>query len=61
MDDRKTFAEIWKEAHRERGLYVWSLIRRMMSSPRTHVRSQSLADEDERRAALDAVPAKQEQ
>jgi len=34
MDTPKTFSEIWKEAHRERSEYVWSIISRMMASPR---------------------------
>ena len=34
MDTPKTFSEIWKEAHRERSEYVWSIITRLMASPR---------------------------
>ena len=34
MEGSKGFAEIWKEAHRERSEYVWSIIARLMASPR---------------------------
>ncbi len=34
MDGPKTFSEIWKEAHRERSEHVWSIITRLMASPR---------------------------
>jgi hypothetical protein len=34
MDTPKTFSEIWKEAHRERSEYVWSIITRLMASQR---------------------------
>ena len=34
MDTPKTFSEIWNEAHRERSEYVWSIITRLMASPR---------------------------
>ena len=34
MDTPKTFSEIWKEAHRERSEYVWSIITRLMATPR---------------------------
>jgi len=34
MDDPKGFAEIWAEAHRERSEYVWSIISRLMATPR---------------------------
>jgi hypothetical protein len=60
MNDRKIFAEGWKEAHRERSQYVWSLIRRMMASPRTPTRSQPAADDDQQSAQVDAVAVKQE-
>jgi len=34
MDTPKTFSEIWKKAHRGRSEYVWSIIARLMASPR---------------------------
>jgi hypothetical protein len=46
MDTPKTFSEIWKEAHRKRTEYVWSIIARLMASHsqqalRTHTDSDS--------------------
>jgi hypothetical protein len=60
MDTRNSFAEIWKEAHRERSEYVWSLICRMLASPRTQARALLLAEEDQRSATVDALPVKHE-
>jgi hypothetical protein len=34
VDTPKIFSEIWKEAHRERSEYVWSIVARLMASPR---------------------------
>ena len=34
MKGTEGFAEIWNEAHRERSEYVWSIISRLMATPR---------------------------
>ena len=34
MEGSKGFAEIWTEAHRERSEHVWSIISRLMATPR---------------------------
>ncbi len=34
MEGSKGFAEIWQNAHHERSEYVWSIISRMMATPR---------------------------
>jgi hypothetical protein len=34
MEGSKGFSEIWQSAHRERSEYVWSIISRLMASPR---------------------------
>jgi hypothetical protein len=34
MEGPKGFAEIWSEANRERGEFVWSIISRLMATPR---------------------------
>jgi hypothetical protein len=34
MEGTKGFAEIWNEAHRERSEFVWSMISRLMATPR---------------------------
>ena len=34
MEGHEGFAEIWTEANRERGEFVWSIISRLMATPR---------------------------
>jgi hypothetical protein len=34
MEDSKGFSEIWQNAHRERSEFVWSIIARLMATPR---------------------------
>ena len=51
MDTPKTFSEIWKEAHRERSEYVWSIFTRLMASLRRQT-PQRQPDPD-----LDPAPA----
>jgi hypothetical protein len=34
MEGSKGFSEIWQNARRERSEYVWSIISRLMASPR---------------------------
>jgi len=34
MEGSKGFSEIWQDAHRERSEYVWSIIARLMATPR---------------------------
>ncbi len=34
MEGFKGFSEIWQNAHHERSEYVWSIISRMMATPR---------------------------
>ena len=34
MKGTEGFAEIWNEAHRERSEYVWSIISRLLATPR---------------------------
>jgi len=34
MKGTEGFAKVWEEAHRERSEYVWSLISRMLATPR---------------------------
>ena len=34
MEGSKGFSEIWQNAHRERSEYVWSIISRLMATPR---------------------------
>ena len=48
MEGSKEFAEIWTEAHRERSEYVWSIISRLMATPRrpTPLTSEQ-ADDDQ--------------
>jgi hypothetical protein len=41
MEGSKGFAEIWAEAHRERSEYVWSIISRLMATPRRPAPQQS--------------------
>jgi hypothetical protein len=47
MDTPKSFSEIWKEAHRGRSEVVWSIITRLMASPRRQApRTQTDSDID---------------
>jgi hypothetical protein len=34
MEGSKGFSEIWQDAHRERSEFVWSIISRLMATPR---------------------------
>jgi hypothetical protein len=34
MEGSKGFSKIWQNAHRERSEYVWSIISRLMATPR---------------------------
>ena len=52
MEGSKGFAEIWAEAHRERSEYVWSIISRMMATPRRPAPQKAEQDE-----AYQPVPA----
>jgi hypothetical protein len=40
MKGTEGFAEIWNEAHRERSEYVWSIISRLMATPRRQAPQQ---------------------
>jgi len=44
MESTKVFAEVWKEAHRERSEFVWSIIARLMATPRRPARQIPVAD-----------------
>jgi hypothetical protein len=55
MDAPKSFSEIWKEAHRERSEYVWSIICRMMASPRRKVPQSQLHPNVDRAQAIAEV------
>ena len=34
MEGSKGFSEIWTDAHRERGEFIWSIIACLMTTPR---------------------------
>jgi len=44
MEGPKGFAEIWSEANRERGEFVWSIISRLMATPRRPAPQRSEPD-----------------
>ena len=46
MEDPKGFSEIWAEAHRERSEYVWSIISRLMATPRRPAPRKAEAEPD---------------
>jgi len=37
MEGPKGFSEIWTDAHRERGEFIWSIIARLMATSRRAV------------------------
>ena len=45
MEGSKGFSEIWTEAHRERSEYVWSIISRLMATPRRPAPQLEKADD----------------
>lgn len=45
MEGSKGFSEIWTEAHRERGEYIWSMISRLMATPRRPAPQLEQADD----------------
>ena len=54
MEGSKGFAEIWAEAHRERSEHVWSIISRMMATPRRPAPQKAETEQDD---IYDPAPA----